>query len=89
MRNPRAKGKTDKWLLGSFIEVKGPSNYVAKIGYVNKLVHADHMVKTFEECETELQMTEFSDPILPNFDINLVTPLSLENQISLIFFLLQ
>ena len=69
VKNPRPKGKTDKWLLGSVIEVKGPRNYIVKIGSVTKLVHADHMVKTFEECETESQMNEFSDPILPNFDI--------------------
>jgi len=50
VKNTRAQSKTDKWLFGSIIDVKGPRNYVVNIGTERKLVHADHIVKVFEEA---------------------------------------
>jgi len=50
LKNTRAQTKTDESLFGSIIDVKGPRNYVVKIGSERKLVHADHLVKVFEEA---------------------------------------
>ena len=50
VKNTRAQTKTDKWLFGSIIEVKGPRNYVVKIGSERNLVHADHFIQVFEEA---------------------------------------
>lgn len=69
VKNPRSQSKTDIWLLGAIIEIRGPRNYVVRIGSNSKLVHADHMVKTMEEgnlIETEpiaLSVPEFSDSV--------------------------
>ena len=50
VKNTRAQSKTDKWLFGFIADVKGPRNYVVKIGCERILVHADHLVKVFEEA---------------------------------------
>jgi len=50
VKNTRAQSKTDKWLFRSIIDVKGPRNYVVKIGSERKLVHADHVVKVVVEA---------------------------------------
>ena len=50
VKNTRAQSKTDKWLFGSIIDVKGPRNYVVKIASERKLVHSDHLVKVFKEA---------------------------------------
>jgi len=47
MNNTRAQLKTDKWLFGSIIEVKGPRNYAVKIGSERKLVHAGQLFVYF------------------------------------------
>ena len=44
VRNTLAKSKSDKWVSGEVIEVKGPRNYMVKIGERTRLVHVDHMV---------------------------------------------
>ncbi|KAJ8032982.1 hypothetical protein HOLleu_23086 [Holothuria leucospilota] len=46
--NTRAQSKLDKWLLGAVIEVKGPRNYLVKVGSSSRLVHADHLVSVSE-----------------------------------------
>ena len=48
VKNQRAQSKTDKWLLGSVIKIRGSRNYEVKVGSVTKLMHADHMFKTSE-----------------------------------------
>ncbi|KAK2140454.1 hypothetical protein LSH36_1348g00005 [Paralvinella palmiformis] len=45
VKNTRAQPKTDKWLFGSIIDVKGTRNYVVKIGSERKLVHEITLLK--------------------------------------------
>ena len=45
VKKTRAHSKTDKWLFGSIIEVKRPSNYVVKIGSERTLVHEITLLK--------------------------------------------
>ena len=72
MKNPRAQSKADKWLQGSVTEIRGPRNYIVKIGSIEKLVNADHLVKTSEENPLvnselpKLLMPQIIYPVVPN-----------------------
>ena len=50
VKNPRPKLKSDKWLLGEVVEVRGSRNYSVKVGKTTKMVHADHLVRA-SDCK--------------------------------------
>jgi ribosomal protein S17 len=47
--NPKTVSKTNKWLKGTVVQVKGPRNYVVRVGESHKMIHSDHMVRAYDE----------------------------------------
>jgi len=88
--------KTDKWLFRSIIDVKGPRNYVVKIGSEKQLVRADHFVKVFEEASisdsqeliTSLPVSDSKNSLSTTVNDSLVNNIEIgvnSEQISLVF----
>ena len=62
VKNTRAQSKTDKWLFDSIIDVKGPRNYVVKIGSERKLAQVSDSKNSLS--------TTVNDSLVDNIEIS-------------------
>ena len=78
VRNMKTNSKTDKWILGTVINVCGPRTYVVRTGHKTRYVHTDHLIRAHDDVpddvsEPEVIVTESSSQTVYT-DIN-VNPL--------------
>ena len=78
VRNTQANSNTEQLILGKVVKVCGPRTYLVRTGDKTRYVHADHLIRTYDEVPNETSEVDICVPELceqpsPIEDVSLVS----------------